>query len=136
MVLKADCPQHQEDVTESLRVRVQRFVPATPFAPAAVRTRIVKRYLIVLEETGSGCAYSSDLPGCVSATGPRHEIEKKIKEGIAFRLAGLREEGQAIPAPHTFATHIHLPAEKLSVISFKLHLLSCVHSETRNPQLA
>jgi predicted RNase H-like HicB family nuclease len=97
---------------------------------------MVKTYLIVVEETGSGCAYSSDLPGCVSATGPRHEIEKKTKEGMAFRLAGLREEGQAIPAPHTFATHIHLPAEKLSGISFTLHRLSCAHSEARNPQLA
>jgi predicted RNase H-like HicB family nuclease len=71
----------------------------------------VKRYLIVIEETGSGyAAYSPDLPGCVSATGPRHEIERRMKEAIAFHLAGLREEGQAIPEPHTFSTYIDLPA--------------------------
>jgi hypothetical protein len=39
-------------------------------------------------------------------------IEKKMKEAIAFHLAGLREEGQAIPEPHTFSTNIDLPAEK------------------------
>jgi predicted RNase H-like HicB family nuclease len=98
----------------------------------------VKRYLIVIEETASGCAaYSPDLPGGVSATGPRHKIEKKMKEAIAFHLAGLREEGQAIPEPHTFSTYIDLPAEKFQVFSFKLHPLSCVHSaEARNAQLA
>ena len=71
----------------------------------------MKRYLIVIEETGSGyAAYSPDLPGCVSATGPRHEIEKKMKEVIAFHLAGLREEGQAIPEPHTSSTYVELIA--------------------------
>ena len=70
----------------------------------------MKRYLIVIEETGSGyAAYSPDLPGCVLARA-RHEIEKKMKEAIAFHLAGLREEGQAIPEPHTFSTYIDLPA--------------------------
>jgi predicted RNase H-like HicB family nuclease len=74
---------------------------------------ILKRYSIVIEETGSGyAAYSPDLPGCVSATGPRLEIEKNIKEAVAFHLAGLREEGQAIPEAHTFSTYIDLPAEK------------------------
>jgi predicted RNase H-like HicB family nuclease len=81
----------------------------------------VKRYVIVIEETGSGyAAYSPDLPGCVSATGPRHEIEKKMKEAVAFHLAGLREEGQAIPEAHTFSTYIDLPAEKFCVLSLQL----------------
>jgi predicted RNase H-like HicB family nuclease len=101
---------------------------------------MVKRYLIVIEETGSGyAAYSPDLPGCVSATGPRHEIENKMKEAIAFHLAGGREEGQEIPEPHTFSTYIDLPARsfKFSVMSFKLHPLWRVRSaEARNPQLA
>ncbi len=71
----------------------------------------MKRYLIVIEETGSGyAAYSPDLPGCVSATGPRHEIEKRMKEAIAFHLAGLREEGQAIPEPHTSSAYVELLA--------------------------
>jgi predicted RNase H-like HicB family nuclease len=71
----------------------------------------VKRYLIVIEETGSGyAAYSPDLPGCISISGSRSEIEKKMKEAIAFHLAGLREEGEAIPEPHTFSSYVELPA--------------------------
>jgi predicted RNase H-like HicB family nuclease len=71
----------------------------------------VKRYLIVIEETGSGyAAYSPDLPGCVSISGTRNEIEKKMREAIAFHLAGLRAEGQAIPEPHTFSTYVELSA--------------------------
>lgn len=35
-----------------------------------------------------------------------------IKEAVATHLAGLREEGQAIPEAHRFSTYIDLPAEK------------------------
>ncbi len=71
----------------------------------------MKRYLIVIEETGCGyAAYSPDLPGCICISGARNEIEKKMKDAIAFHLAGLREEGQAIPEPHTFSTYVELLA--------------------------
>jgi predicted RNase H-like HicB family nuclease len=71
----------------------------------------VKKYLIVIEETGSGyAAYSPDLPACVSATGSRNEIENKMKQVIAFHLASLREEGETIPEPHTFPTYVELSA--------------------------
>jgi hypothetical protein len=43
-------------------------------------------------------------PICRDAFRRRHEIEKKMKEAIAFHLAGLREEGRAIPEPRTFST--------------------------------
>ena len=70
----------------------------------------MKRYLIVIEETGSGyAAYSPDLPGCVSATGPRHEIDAReietpgfdralhpisiVQFRVSFRSTGNRETG-------------------------------------------
>ena len=86
----------------------------------------MKRYLIVIEETGSGCpGYSPDLPRCVSATGPRLEVEKKMNEAVAFHLAGLREEGQALPEAHTLRRTLTYRrrsfAFSVSVISFELH---------------
>ena len=71
----------------------------------------MKKYLIVIEETQTGySAYSPDLPGCVSTGADRAEVEKNMHEAIAFHLAGLREEGQAVPEPHTYSAYVELPA--------------------------
>ena len=41
---------------------------------------VMKKYLIVIEETGSGyTAYSPDLPGCVVSGWTRSEVEQKIR---------------------------------------------------------
>ena len=70
----------------------------------------MKRYLIVIEPTGSGfSAYSPDLPGCVSTGHTRDEVEQNMREAIAFHLDGLREEGQAVPEPHTYSAYVELP---------------------------
>ena len=71
----------------------------------------MKKYLIVVEETGTGfSAYSPDLPGCV-ATGATHdEVEKTMREAVQFHLDGLREEGLDVPAPHSYSTYCELPA--------------------------
>ncbi len=71
----------------------------------------MKKYLIIVEPTDTGySAYSPDLPGCI-ATGPSREIvEKRMQEAIQFHLEGLREEGCAIPEPHTYSTYYEVPA--------------------------
>jgi predicted RNase H-like HicB family nuclease len=71
----------------------------------------MKKYLIVIElaETGFS-AYSPDLPGCVSTGRTREEVEHNMREAIAFHLDGLREEGQAVPEPHTYSAYVELPA--------------------------
>jgi len=33
-----------------------------------------------------------------------------MREAISFHLDGLREEGQAVPEPHTYSTYVELPA--------------------------
>jgi hypothetical protein len=33
-----------------------------------------------------------------------------MREAIAFHLDGLREEGQAVPEPHTYSAYVELPA--------------------------
>ena len=71
----------------------------------------MKKYMIIIEETQTGySAYSPDLPGCVSAGSSREEVEKNMREAIAFHLDGLREEGQTLPEPHTYSAYVELPA--------------------------
>ena len=41
--------------------------------------------------------YSPDLPGCVSTGETREEVERNMKEAIAFHLDGMREEGLRFP---------------------------------------
>ena len=62
-------------------------------------------YLIVVEKISTGLsAYSPDLPGCVATGMTRQEVEKNMREAIEFHLDGLREEGDVIPQPHSYAT--------------------------------
>ena len=70
----------------------------------------MKKYLIVIEETGTGfSAYSPDLPGCISTGASRGEVEENMRQAIAFHLDGLREEGELIPEPHTYSAYVELP---------------------------
>src|SRR5712691_2206962 len=57
------------------------------------------RYLAVIEHTeGTGySAWAPDLPGCVAAADSREECERLMREAVALHLAGLREDGDAIP---------------------------------------
>jgi len=71
----------------------------------------MKRYLVVIEETGTGfSAYSPDLAGCVSASRTREEVEKNMQEAIEFHLEGLRLEGLHAPKPHSYSTNVEVPA--------------------------
>lgn len=71
----------------------------------------MKKYLIVIEETGTGfSAYSPDLPGCVSTGKNRAEVEQNMREAIAFHLDGLRKEGEPVPEPHSYSAYVELPA--------------------------
>jgi predicted RNase H-like HicB family nuclease len=47
----------------------------------------MKRYLIVIQQTGSGYStYSPDLSGCVSTGKSRDEVEKNMREAIEFHI--------------------------------------------------
>jgi predicted RNase H-like HicB family nuclease len=71
----------------------------------------MRKYLIVVEETATGfSAFSPDLPGCVSTGANRQEVEKNMREAIAFHLDGLREDGEPLPEPHTYSAYVELPA--------------------------
>ena len=51
------------------------------------RAQEMKKYLIVVEKTGTGySAYSPDLDGCVATGKTREEVEREMQEAIAFHL--------------------------------------------------
>ena len=71
----------------------------------------MKRYQIVIEQTGSGYSgYSPDLPGCVSTGKTRDEVEKNMREAIEFHIDGLRKEGFPVPEPQASSSYVELPA--------------------------
>jgi predicted RNase H-like HicB family nuclease len=72
-----------------------------------------RRYLIVIEggEGGNYSAYAPDLPGCVATGATREEVEREMRDAIAFHLEGLRDAGQPIPEPSELtATYVQVAA--------------------------
>jgi predicted RNase H-like HicB family nuclease len=69
-------------------------------------------YLILIETTDAGCsAWAPDLPGCVTAAADRLEIEREMRDAIAFHLEGLQGAGEPIPEPSGLtATYVRVAA--------------------------
>lgn len=71
----------------------------------------MKKYLIIVEETGTGySAYSPDLPGCGSTGASREEVENNIREAIEFHIDGLKQEGYPVPEPSSYSSYIDVAA--------------------------
>jgi predicted RNase H-like HicB family nuclease len=69
------------------------------------------KYLIVIEQTKSGfSAYSPDVPHCIATGNTRDEVEREMKEAIAFHLDGLKAEGMPLPQPSTSSSYVEIPA--------------------------
>jgi predicted RNase H-like HicB family nuclease len=70
----------------------------------------VKKYLIVIEEAGSGhLGYSPDMPWCVSTGRTRAEAENNLRRALVSHPQELRECGEVLPAPHTYSAYVELP---------------------------
>lgn len=68
-------------------------------------------YAVVYEKTDNGySAYVPDLPGCVAAGSTRREVEKLIRGAIEMHLEGMREVGDGIPVPTTWAEVVQVEA--------------------------
>jgi predicted RNase H-like HicB family nuclease len=69
------------------------------------------RYMVVVEEgpTSFG-AYVPDLPGCIVVGDSRDEVLRLVREAIEFHLEGLKEDGTAIPRPHSSSELIEVRA--------------------------
>jgi predicted RNase H-like HicB family nuclease len=70
----------------------------------------MKKYLMVVEETGSGyLAYSPDMPGCVANGRTRGDAENNLRRTLVTHLQDLRECGESLPAPHSYPSYVELP---------------------------
>ena len=68
------------------------------------------KYVVVFEQAPNNySAYVPDLPGCIATGATREEVEKRIREAIAFHLAGLREENEPIPDPSSWTGLVEAP---------------------------
>lgn len=69
------------------------------------------KYLVIIEETKTGySAFSPDLPGCIATGSAKEEVEKNMKDAIAFHIEGMDQEGLEVPQPHSFSTYLEVPA--------------------------
>jgi predicted RNase H-like HicB family nuclease len=69
------------------------------------------RYAIVIEKADrSYSAYVPDLPGCIAVGDTVPEVQQLIREAIEFHLAGMREDGEAIPPPSSQVDYIDVAA--------------------------
>jgi predicted RNase H-like HicB family nuclease len=58
------------------------------------------RYAVVIEKAEANySAYVPDLPGCVATGATIEEVEREIRDAIAFHLDGMRADGLEIPEP-------------------------------------
>jgi predicted RNase H-like HicB family nuclease len=68
-------------------------------------------YAVVFEKTETGwSAYAPDLPGLGVIAITIEEAEQLMRDGIESHIAGLREDGQPVPAPAAKVKQIMVPA--------------------------
>jgi predicted RNase H-like HicB family nuclease len=67
-------------------------------------------YLVVIEKGRSSFgAYVPDLPGVGVVGRSVPEVKRLVKEAIQFHIAGLREDGLAIPRPAARPHKVPMP---------------------------
>ena len=58
------------------------------------------KYAVVYERTPNNyCAYSPDVPGCVSAADTWDDIQQMMREAIEFHIESMLEDGDPVPVP-------------------------------------
>ena len=67
------------------------------------------KYAVVFEKSKLNyAAYVPDLPGCVATGRLRTDVERNIREAIAFHIDGLKEDGADIPAPSAWTESVEV----------------------------
>jgi predicted RNase H-like HicB family nuclease len=65
------------------------------------------RYAIVIEKAeGNYSAYVPDLPGCIATGDTVESVESRIRDAIRFHIAGLKEDGLAVPKSTSIADYV------------------------------
>ena len=71
----------------------------------------MRKYAVVFEKSPNNyAAYVPDLPGCVSTGATREEVERNIREAIAFHIEGLLIEGEPVPEPTSWTEVVEASA--------------------------
>lgn len=66
-------------------------------------------YTVVFEKgPTSWGAYVPDLPGVITVGDSRQEVEILVQEAVTLHLEALRESGQPIPEPASFAGNVEV----------------------------
>jgi predicted RNase H-like HicB family nuclease len=69
------------------------------------------RYAVVIEKAqGNYSAYVPDLPGCIATGETAAEVQQLIREAVELHIAGMREDGLAIPPPSSQVEYIQVAA--------------------------
>jgi predicted RNase H-like HicB family nuclease len=70
------------------------------------------QYAVIFEEEANTDwgAYVPDLPGCVAVAKTREEVDRLIREAIVIHIRGLREDGDVVPEPTSFAGTVAVEA--------------------------
>ncbi len=67
------------------------------------------KFAVVIEKGASSFgAYVPDLPGCVAVGETREEALRLIREAIEFHLEGIKQEGEAVPEPHSETEYVEI----------------------------
>lgn len=67
------------------------------------------KYAVVIEKGNTSFgAYVPDLPGCVAVGETREEAMTLIREAIEFHLEGMKEDGEDVPEPHSYAEYVEV----------------------------
>lgn len=68
--------------------------------------------VVIYERAGDGGwgAYVPDLPGLGVAGATLDETQTLLRDALALHIAGLREDGIAIPEPQAIAATLPVPA--------------------------
>jgi predicted RNase H-like HicB family nuclease len=65
------------------------------------------KYAVLIEKGDTSYGASvPDLPGCIAVGETLEEVQRLIREAIAFHIEGLREEGLPVPEPTTLAEYV------------------------------
>ena len=69
------------------------------------------RYMVVVEQgPKSFGAYVPDLPGCIAVGSSKKEVLQLIQEAIEFHLEGIKDQGAAVPEPHSYSEFVEVHA--------------------------
>ena len=72
----------------------------------------MSKYAVIIERASARnfSGHVPDLPGCVATGATQEECARVLAEAIEFHLEGMREDGDPVPEPSTYAAMLEVAA--------------------------